>query len=111
MFDDQDLKIISTYPKEVQMELLDPEFSRQHYSRATYALGCRGPLCRLAETHRGRKRNESRAQEAGRDYKPNLDARETRNEELLAPIVTWHLHVRKRKRLEQAALRKLGTVS
>lgn len=80
---------------DVRSELDDPEYeNRQHYSRATYALGCHGPLCQLAETHRGRKRNEERALAAGREYKPALDIRKTDREAELAPIVAWHLNVR-----------------
>lgn len=77
---------------DVRAELEDPKYeNRQHYSRATYALGCRGPLCRLRETHRGRERNEERAREAGREYTPALDNRKTDREAELAPIITWHL--------------------
>lgn len=79
-------------PDDVREELTDPNYeSRQHYSRATYAKGCHGPLCRLAETHRGRRRNETRAKEAGREYRPALDQRETDREAELAPIIAWHL--------------------
>lgn len=107
LFTVSEMEIISQYPEDVQEELLDLDYrGRQHYSRATYALGCHGPLCRLAETHRGRKRTESRALEAGREYKPNLDARETANELLLAPIIAWHLHLREGKRLARTAAQK-----
>lgn len=81
---------------DVYCELTDDDYSnRQHYSRATYAKGCHGPMCRLAETHRGRKRNEERAQEEGREYREGYRAND-RSEEL-APIITWHLHTRGRK--------------
>lgn len=83
---------------DVRAELEDEDFTgRQHYSRATYAEGCRGPLCRLAETHRGRRRNEERALEAGREYKPNLEARVVAREKELTAVVSWHLHERGRK--------------
>jgi len=82
-------------PADVWFELNDPTYiNLQHYSRATYARGCHGPLCRLRETHRGRERNEARAKAKGSEYKPNLDARETEREAELAPIITWHLHER-----------------
>lgn len=87
--------VILEMPDDVKEELDDPRFAkRSHYSRATYAKGCHGPLCRLAETHRGRERNAERARQAGREYKPNLTARETEREAELAPIITWHLHER-----------------
>lgn len=90
--------IMIEIPEDVLEELKDERFStRRHYSRATYAKGCHGPLCRLAETHRGRERNEERATAAGREYRPNLDARTTEREALLAPIITWHLHMRATK--------------
>jgi len=81
---------------DVFQELTDPEYlNRQHYSRATYAKNCHGPLCRLAETHRGRKRNAERAQDEGREYREGHRAND-RSEEL-APIIAWHLHARGRK--------------
>lgn len=77
-------------PEDVRAELEDPRFPRrQHYSRATYALGCRGTLCKLAETHRGRERNKERALAEGRNYVPR--ARKTDREAELAPIIAWHL--------------------
>lgn len=77
-------------PEDVREELEDPRFlTRQHYSRATYAVGCHGTLCRLAETHRGRERNKERALAEGRNYRPRK--RETDREEELAPIIAWHL--------------------
>ncbi len=80
---------------DVRAELEDPKFlTRQHYSRATYAKGCHGPLCKLAETHRGRVRNQDRAVGALREYRPNLDARKTDREAELMPIVEWHLRSR-----------------
>lgn len=79
-------------PDDVRAELEDERFgSRQHYARATYALGCRGPLCRLAEKHRGRTRNEKKAKSEGREYIPLLDARKEQRDAELAPIVAWHL--------------------
>lgn len=86
-------------PRDVYEEIMDEEYgTRQHYSRATYALGCHGPLCRLAETHRGRKRNEQRILADGREYHPRhkQDERELQ----LAPIVMWHLNLRGSKSLE-----------
>jgi hypothetical protein len=82
--------------QDVYDELCDGEYSnRQHYSRATYAKGCRGPMCRLAETHRGRKRNADRAHEGGREYREGFRTNDRSVE--LAPIITWHLATRGRK--------------
>lgn len=87
--------VVLEMPQDVYDELNDAKYIKlQHYSRATYAKGCHGPMCRLAETHRGRERNAERAAAAGREYKPNLDARATEREAELAPIITWHLHQR-----------------
>lgn len=77
-------------PDDVWEEIHDEKYGkRRHYSRATYALGCHGPLCQLAEKHRGRRRNEERAQAKGKEYKPNEDARKTDRDEELMPIVDW----------------------
>jgi hypothetical protein len=77
---------------DVYEELTDPLYEhRQHYSRATYAIGCRGPLCKLAEKHRGRKRNEARAEGAGRSYEPRPGQRDNDRDAELAPIIAWHL--------------------
>lgn len=90
-------------PKDVYEELMDPEYStRQHYSRATYALGCHGPLCQLSETHRGRKRNEARILADGREYRPRYKIDDA--ELALSPIVMWHLNLRGSKQIEMPAV-------
>jgi len=72
-------------------ELTDQEYiRRQHYSRATYALGCHGPLCRRAERDRGRRRNEIRALTEGREYTPG-ENRKADREALLDFIIAWHV--------------------
>lgn len=77
-------------PKDVRDELEDERFgTRSHYSRATYALGCHGPLCRARERDRGRGRNELRAKSKGREYRPNEDTR-IEDDELLEKIIRWH---------------------
>ena len=89
-------------PDDVLAELNDEKFAtRQHYSRATYALGCHGPLCRLKEKHRGRSRNALRAQDEGREYEPIAAARKDERESVLMPIVRWHLESRAKQRVEQ----------
>lgn len=82
MLDDLELAI------DIAAELRDSDYEgRKHYSRSTYADGCRGPLCRLAETHRGRTRNEERARERGSTYRPYLDRRKVEGEEVLMKII------------------------
>lgn len=79
-------------PEDVLEELTDPKFaSRQHYSRATYALGCRGPLCKKGERDRGRFRNQQDAKKNGRTYRPGIKNRVYDREELLSKIIIWHL--------------------
>lgn len=79
--------------KDILEELMDPEYaSRQHYSRATYAEGCHGPLCRKAERDRGRQRNEERAHAAGRTYRPNENTRDAKRDGLLLFVIEWHLN-------------------
>lgn len=47
--------ILDMVPEDVAEELSDPRFMfRKHNCRATYALGCRGPLCRMKERHKRR---------------------------------------------------------
>lgn len=78
-------------PEEVQKELCDPRFStRTHYTRKTYADGCRGPLCRLIESHRWRRRAGQRAREQGTTYTPALQLEEIDREIALMKVVEWH---------------------
>jgi hypothetical protein len=77
-------------PADVRAELEDEEYAtRKHYSRATYALGCHGPLCRKKERDRGRDRNEVRAKNAGREYRPNQEVR--LDNPTLDEIVDWYI--------------------
>lgn len=96
------------WPAEVQAELEDERFlTRKHYSRATYALGCHGPLCRKAETDRGRKRNQQRAEEDGREYRPIRNPLSARAEREMDAIVQEYLSSRnppKRHRLQSSAV-------
>lgn len=83
---------ILTWPEmeDVRKELEDPRYAnRKHGSRATKALRCDGPLCRLAERLRARKRNEERAKNAGRPYEPSPHRKYDRDDLLLA-IIEWH---------------------
>lgn len=77
---------------DIYKELTDEKFlSRQHYSRATYALGCHGPLCRKKERDRGRERTEAKAAAKGREYEPKPDIRKEDRDGLLHLIINWHL--------------------
>ena len=77
---------------DIFLELNDEKFiSRQHYSRATYALGCHGPLCRKAERDRGRKRTEQKAAAKGREYEPKPDIQKNERDGLMHLIINWHL--------------------
>lgn len=79
-------------PDDVKAELQDPKFlTRKHYSRATYALGCHGPLCGAKERDRGRIRNEERAKSQGREYRPVIKARDLERDALMNKIVDWYL--------------------
>lgn len=87
-------------PEDIRAELEDPEFiTRKHYSRATYALGCHGPLCRKAERDRGRLRNEERA---GEDYSPALGIR-VPDPDNIDEIIEWHISDLNERRLNAKA--------
>ena len=74
-------------PKDILAELTDEKYrSRKHYSRATYAIGCHGPLCQKAERDRGRKRNEQRG---GDSYEPALKIR-VPDPKNIEDIIEWH---------------------
>lgn len=80
---------------DIFLELTDSNFiTRQHHSRATYASGCRGPLCQKAERDRGRRRQEARAEQAGRTYIPVPQHRKLDREELLTRVFEWHMQTR-----------------
>lgn len=82
---------------DIFLELNDSKFvHRLHHSRATYASGCRGPLCQKAERDRGRRRQEARAIEAGRVYIPVPQHRKLDREELLNTVYSWHLNSRQK---------------
>ena len=93
-----DLRIELEKPEnaDIFLELNDREYiHRQHYSRATYADGCRGPMCKKAERDRGRRRQEQRAERAGRTYIPVPQHRKMDREELLNAVFEWHISLRK----------------
>lgn len=77
-------------PEDIFAELTDSDYShRQHYSRATYALGCHGPLCRKKERDRARTRNRY-------DDGKLLDITRQPNrmlieDDAMEAIIEWHL--------------------
>jgi hypothetical protein len=82
-------------PADVKRELDDPEYaSRTHYKKATYAKGCRGPLCRKLERDEARAATEAAAKAAGREYIPRPTPAQERDA-LLDEIVAWHFENRK----------------
>ena len=86
---------------DVMKELADPRFSgRSHGSRATYALKCEGPLCKIAERLRGRRRNEAKAARLGIEYIPG-DNRIYDRDDLLLAVIAWHKMDLYRRKLEQ----------
>jgi hypothetical protein len=75
---------------DVKAELDNPKFAtRRHGSRATSALGCDGPLCKKAERDRMRRRNQLKAQQAGREFRPRT--RKYDRDALLEAIYDWHI--------------------
>jgi hypothetical protein len=79
-------------PDEVIFELTDERFiNRTHYKRATYALGCHGPLCRKSERDRGLERQRD-IRGTKRDDTPETKARE--DDAILNKCIAWHLQQR-----------------
>lgn len=78
--------------KDVNDELSNPRLAnRTHGSRATYALGCRGPLCSIAERDRARRRNELRAHRQNREYRAGgTKGRTYDRDDLLLALIVWH---------------------
>jgi hypothetical protein len=82
-------------PEDVKRELEDERFSgRTHHKKATYAKGCRGPLCRKAERDEAREDTRKAAVAAGREYKPAPPTPEQARDLELARIAVWHFHER-----------------
>lgn len=79
--------MLADLPEDIRAELTEERFiTRQHYSRSTYALGCRGPLCQKAERDRGRKRNKRRG---GENYRPQPGWR-VDDPKGIDEIIKWH---------------------
>jgi hypothetical protein len=91
-------------PEDVVIELLDVRFvNRTHASRATYAIGCHGPLCRKAERDRGRPRQRAAKEAEGRTVIPRDELHPSRvRDDLLDKIILWHRHKRGLDPIESA---------
>lgn len=82
---------LSEIPQDVIIELCDLEFgTRTHGTRACYAKGCRGPLCRKAERDRQAVRRKLAAEAAGREYSPYGPHPIRDRDELLERVLVWH---------------------
>lgn len=83
--------MLSNLPDDVKFELEDKRYGdRTHGTRATYAEGCHGPLCRKAERDRGRKRHESRQMAAGKIVTPRPPGDAQARDSLLDRITEAH---------------------
>jgi hypothetical protein len=93
-------------PEDVRLELLDPKYlTRTHHKKATYAKGCRGPLCRKEEREEGERKRQALALSAGKEYKPKKrTAGDIHRDELLNKIYAWHLTMRQAPDVRKALL-------
>ena len=83
-------------PADVLEELQDERFkSRTHHKKATYAVGCRGPLCKKEERDLARAETEANAIAAGRTYNPVPTTAQERDDELNR-IKLWHFSLSNR---------------
>lgn len=98
-------------PDEVKTELLDSEFStRTHGKKSTYAQGCRGPLCRLAE----REANNERYRNRVGSVKQYKSRRSLEYDKFLVNIRDWHWAEREGMRQGEDALeayREMGVLT
>lgn len=69
--------------EEIRKELANARLSkRKHPSRATYAIGCLGPLCK-AERDRAQQRREDKAKAEGRELRKKERDPDTVTEDLM----------------------------
>ncbi len=107
-----DIRLMLSDPENVDIlfELNDPDHSsRLHYSRATYARGCRGPLCQKAEKDRGRKRYQARRANAEKEYTPDPERRKESRDSVMNSIYTFHAHDLEIRRLMNRDARKAAS--
>jgi len=80
---------------DILLELCDKDYDgRTHATRATYAKGCRGPLCRKAERDRGRERHAARQAEKGLEVTRLATTKAQERDVFLDQIIAWHRLVR-----------------
>ena len=78
-------------PAEIQDEILDPKFdSMTHGKKATYAGGCRGPLCAYADNEDKKAQYRRRAAEEGREVREYRKRDRPYDESTLTRIIEWH---------------------
>lgn len=72
-------------------ELKDLRFiTRTHGCRATYALGCRGPMCRKSERDNTRERWGKRQAAKGKKVKPVDPGPARARDEFIEKVINWH---------------------
>lgn len=73
-------------------ELTDERFTnRTHYRKATYADGCRGPMCVKRERDEARRRTQRKAEAAGRVYRPvPRSPQDIELDDWLNMRIAWH---------------------
>lgn len=82
-------------PDDIRAELSDgPHALKKHYSVGTYSAGCRGPLCRQAETDRGRRRTEANCIAEGKEYIFHPYASVLMREAEIGFYARWHIYER-----------------
>lgn len=85
----------SELPDDVVEELLDPRFlNRTHHKKATYAKGCRGPLCRKEERDMKERARIHRALRDDVELEPRRQSRSSERDALLDECLRLHLHIR-----------------
>lgn len=81
--------------QEVTEELSGPLGHRLHYSKGTYADGCRGPMCRKRERDATKERQEAKRRTSGLPYRPQKDDEETcLRDDFLNDIIWRHRNER-----------------
>ena len=76
---------------EVELELSGEFGNRTHYSKATYAAGCRGPMCTKAERDKTKERQENLFRKSGLPYRPQRDTSENcMRDDILNDIIYRH---------------------